>query len=303
MKEPLRLGGKLLREDFPPEIAPISAGTWEVVGESALGEYGIGVEIGHLVDNGEEGGREIVGAEEGGEGGGRRRCGCEAIAAIVGVWGGVDGVIDGVIEGCIGCTINDGCIGYIINDGCIIVDGCVDERIVRDSDWSIIDTIAIDGGCIDGIVIGGSSSDRYHMSNGILIDNALIDHTLSDDGILLSNDRCLLHNILIHILVNVHILFSTTILLINIITFLITINIITFLITINIIAFLITINITIITLLLIATHSQHNLRIRTKLLLPRTTPTLVHIHVLALLTQRKHRLRTEHPVHLPLQHR
>ena len=87
------------------------------------------------MDDGEEGGREIVGAKEGGEGGGRRRCGCEAIAAIVGVCG-VDGVIDG-------------CIGYIVDDGSIIVDGCADERIVRDSDWSITDTIALDDGYIN----------------------------------------------------------------------------------------------------------------------------------------------------------
>lgn len=124
----------------------------------------------------------------------------------------------------------------------------------------------IDGGCVIGIMDGGSSSDRCRMSDGVFIDNALVDHILTDDGILMSNDRCLLHNTLIHILVNIHILLSTTI-------------------------------------LLITTHSQHNLRICTKLLLPRTTPTLVHIHVLALLTQRKHRLRAEHPVHLPLQHR
>ena len=95
------------------------------------------------MDDGEEGGREIVGAKEGGEGGGRRRCGCEAIAAIVGVCG-----VDGVIDGCIGYIV-DRCIGYIVDDGSIIVDGCADERIVRDSDWSITDTIALDDGYIN----------------------------------------------------------------------------------------------------------------------------------------------------------
>ena len=92
------------------------------------------------MDDGEEGGREIVGAKEGGEGGGRRRCGCEAIAAIVGVCG-----VDGVIDGSIGYIV-DRCIGYIVDDGSIIVDGCADERIVRDS---ITDTIAIDDGCVN----------------------------------------------------------------------------------------------------------------------------------------------------------
>ena len=143
------------------------------------------------MDDGEEGGREIVGAKEGGEGGGRRRCGCEAIAAIVGVCG-VDGVIDGcigyivdrcigcivdrcigcivdrcignIVDRCIGCIVDrcignnvdrcigyivDRCIGYIVDDGSIIVDGCADERIVRDSDWSITDTIALDDGYIN----------------------------------------------------------------------------------------------------------------------------------------------------------
>lgn len=100
-----------------------------------------------------------MGAKEGGEGGGRRRCGCEAIAAIVGLCG-----VDGVIDRCIGCIIDrsigyivdrsigyivDGCIGYNVDDGSIIVDGCADERIVRDSDWSITDTIAIDDGCVN----------------------------------------------------------------------------------------------------------------------------------------------------------
>ena len=103
------------------------------------------------MDDGEEGGREIVGAKEGGEGGGRRRCGCEAIAAIVGVCG-VDGVIDGcignIVDRCIG-NIVDRCIGYNVDDGSIIVDGCADERIVRDSDWSITDTIALDDGYIN----------------------------------------------------------------------------------------------------------------------------------------------------------
>ena len=84
-----------------------------------------------------------MGAKEGGEGGGRRRCGCEAIAAIVGVCG-----VDGVIDGCIGYIV-DRCIGYIVDDGSIIVDGCADERIVRDSDWSITDTIALDDGYIN----------------------------------------------------------------------------------------------------------------------------------------------------------
>ena len=84
-----------------------------------------------------------MGAKEGGEGGGRRRCGCEAIAAIVGVCG-----VDGVIDGCIG-NIVDRCIGYNVDDGSIIVDGCADERIVRDSDWSITDTIALDDGYIN----------------------------------------------------------------------------------------------------------------------------------------------------------
>ena len=92
-----------------------------------------------------------MGAKEGGEGGGRRRCGCEAIAAIVGVCG-VDGSIDGcigcIVDRCIGCIV-DRCIGYIVDDGSIIVDGCADERIVRDSDWSITDTIAIDDGYIN----------------------------------------------------------------------------------------------------------------------------------------------------------
>ena len=116
-----------------------------------------------------------MGAKEGGEGGGRRRCGCEAIAAIVGVCG-VDGVIDGcigyivdrcigcIVDRCIGCIVDrcignivdrcigyivDRCIGYIVDDGSIIVDGCADERIVRDSDWSITDTIALDDGYIN----------------------------------------------------------------------------------------------------------------------------------------------------------
>ena len=105
-----------------------------------------------------------MGAKEGREGGGRRRCGCEAIAAIVGVCG-----VDGVIDRCIGCIIDrsigyivdrsigyivdrcigyivDRSIGYIVDDGSIIVDGCADERIVRDS---ITDTIAIDDGCVN----------------------------------------------------------------------------------------------------------------------------------------------------------
>ena len=124
-----------------------------------------------------------MGAKEGGEGGGRRRCGCEAIAAIVGVCG-VDGVIDRcigyivdrcigcIVDRCIGCIVDrcignivdrcignivdrcigyivDRCIGYIVDDGSIIVDGCADERIVRDSDWSITDTIALDDGYIN----------------------------------------------------------------------------------------------------------------------------------------------------------
>ena len=72
------------------------------------------------MDDGEEGGREIGGAKEGGEGGGRRRCGCEAIAAIVGVCG-----VDGSIDGSIGCIV-DRCIGYIVDRciGCIVDYGC-----------------------------------------------------------------------------------------------------------------------------------------------------------------------------------
>ena len=177
------LGGKLLREDFPPKVASCPAGAWQVVSESTLDEDRIGVEIGHLVDDGEEGGGKTVCVEERREGRRRRRCGCEAIAAIERVVGsGGDGV---------GIEIHGVGVGWSGVDW----SGVDWIRIGWSGiDWSGGDGIRIGWSGIHGRCLIGDEScagGRCRIDSDTFIDGGI----LIDHGILI---RCLIGNILLN---------------------------------------------------------------------------------------------------------